>query len=69
MNGIELRWAPVTHTISGFPLSGVSYIVYGSTSSDGEFQPFGFTRETSYQHPFILNSQETYFYYIEPFVE
>lgn len=68
MNGIQLSWAPVTESINGFPLTNVSYIIYGSTSADGEFQPFGFTGETTYQHPFILNTQDRYFYYIEPFL-
>jgi len=69
MNGIELNWAPVTHSISGQPLSGVSYVIYGNTVSDGDFVPFGFTPSTTYQHPFILNTQDIYFYYVEPFVE
>lgn len=69
MNGIELSWAPVTETISGQPLTGVNYVIYGATDSEAVFQPFGFTSSTTYQHPFILNTQPFYFYYVEPYVE
>jgi hypothetical protein len=69
MNGIELRWAPVTQTISGQPLNDVGYVIYGSIVAEGPFTPFGFTTSTTYQHPFILNTQEIYFYYVEPYVE
>jgi regulation of enolase protein 1 (concanavalin A-like superfamily) len=63
LNGIQLRWPRVTHTISGQPITA-DYIIYGATSLEGEFQPFGFTADTTYVHPYILNSQPIYFYYI-----
>jgi hypothetical protein len=63
LNGIQLRWPPVTETISGQPITA-DYIIYGATSLEGEFQPFGFTSDTTYVHPYILNSQSIYFYYV-----
>lgn len=61
---IQLGWAPVTHSIGGHPVSGVCYIVYGSTEPDGPFVPFGYAAVNSYVHPFILNAQPVYFYQV-----
>ncbi len=63
LNGIELRWPPVTQSISGQPINA-DYIIYGAVSFEGEFVPFGYATDTSYVHPYILNSQSIYFYYV-----
>jgi hypothetical protein len=59
-----LDWAAVTHSITGQPVAVVSYIVYGATNPDGPFVPFGFAADTTFVHPYILNSQGQYFYYV-----
>lgn len=64
MNGILLDWAPITHSVSGQPVEGVAYIIYGATSPGGPFVPFGYAATNSYVHPFILNSQAVYFYQV-----
>jgi formylglycine-generating enzyme required for sulfatase activity len=61
-NGMRLDWAPVTHSISGQQVPDVGYIIYGSTVAEGPFVPFGFATTNSYVHPYILNSQQLYFY-------
>jgi hypothetical protein len=62
LNGIRLDWAAVTHSISGRPVESVVYMVYGATSPDGPFVPFGVATTNSYVHPYILNGQPVYFY-------
>jgi hypothetical protein len=64
LNGTLLYWAPVTHTISGQPFTPPYYIIYGSTTPEGPFQPFGVAPTTSYQHPFIISAQQKYFYQV-----
>ena len=63
LNGIQLCWQPVTETITGQPINA-DYMIYGATSFEGEFQPFAYAPDTSYVHPFILNIQSIYFYYV-----
>ncbi|MCC7173499.1 MAG: DUF1349 domain-containing protein [Planctomycetes bacterium] len=65
LNGTMLYWAPVTTTTSGQPFTPTYYIVYGATSSDGPYVPFGVAITTSYHHPFIVNTQDKYFYIVE----
>ena len=64
MNGIQLDWAPVTHSISGQPVQNILYAIYGSTSCQGPFFPFGYSTTNSYVHPNILNGQPMYFYQV-----
>ena len=64
MNGIRLDWAPVTHSINGQPVQDVLYAIYGSTSCEGPFVPFGYSTTNSYVHPYILNGQPMYFYQV-----
>lgn len=61
-NGMRLDWAPITHSISGHPVQNILYAIYGSTSYDGPFVPFGYSTTNSYIHPYILNGQTSYFY-------
>ena len=62
MNGMQLDWAPVTHSISGQPVQDMGYIIYGSITSSGPYVPFGYATTNTYLHPYILNAQATYFY-------
>jgi hypothetical protein len=62
LNGIRLDWAPVTHSITGRPVEDVVYVVYGSVSPSGPFTPFGYATTNTFTHPYILNTQPTYFY-------
>jgi hypothetical protein len=63
-NDIQLDWQPVTHSISGQPLESVGYTVYGSTSREGPYVPFGYVSTNSFVHTNILSSRPTYFYYV-----
>ncbi|MBK8129527.1 MAG: hypothetical protein IPK53_11720 [bacterium] len=64
LNGTQLYWAPVTTTTSGQAYTPPYYVVWGATSTDGPFVPFGVSATTSYHHPFIVNTQDKYFYVV-----
>jgi hypothetical protein len=63
-NDIQLDWQPVTHSISGQPLESVGYTIYGSTTREGPYVPFGYVTTNSFVHSNILSSRPTYFYYV-----
>lgn len=69
LNGIRLDWSAVTHSISGQPVQNVVYSIYGSTSTEGPFVPFGYSTTNSFVHPYILNGQAKYFYQVTADVE
>ena len=64
LNGTQLHWKPVTTTTSGQPFTPSFYTVYGSTSPEGPYTPFGVSTTTSYHHPFIVNAEAKYFYFV-----
>lgn len=64
LNGTQLYWAPVTTTTSGQQFTPAFYVIWGSTEPEGPYTPFGVSATTSYQHPFIINSQAKYFYIV-----
>ena len=64
MNDMQLDWAPVTHSISGQPSESVGYTIYGSTTTQGPYVPFGYVTTNSFVHSNILSSRPMYFYYV-----
>jgi len=64
LNGTQLYWKPVTTTTSGQPFVPSFYVIWGSTTPEGPYTPFGVSATTSYHHPFIVNTQGKYFYVV-----
>jgi regulation of enolase protein 1 (concanavalin A-like superfamily) len=63
LNGVQLHWSPVLHTISGQPVPPtVGYIIYGAETPDGPWFPFGYSTTTSYLHPYVLRYRRVLFY-------
>ena len=65
LNGVQLHWSPVLHTITGRPVPPtIGYIVYGSETSVGPWLPFGYSTSNTYLHPYITRFRHAFFYYV-----
>ncbi|HNQ44434.1 MAG TPA: PKD domain-containing protein, partial [Candidatus Cloacimonadota bacterium] len=68
---VHLSWEPVTHTISGAPITTSYYAVFynGSSNESGTFYYHGWTTDTSYIHARAAQYSPCFFYKVRAVTE
>ena len=61
---VTLYWSPVTHSVSGRPITPDYYIIYGALDHSGPFAPVGASETTSFLHSSVLFVQGKYYYQV-----
>jgi predicted outer membrane repeat protein len=70
INGIDavLDWSPVTETISGNPIIIDAYLVYYCGLPNDDFYFYGYTPNTTYTHPGVVQFADHMFYQVTAYV-
>lgn len=65
----RLAWDPVTESVGGCSVSGLSYQVFYAGDLLSAFSPLGDTSDTTYIHAGVLASDTAMFYYVAASIE